>query len=395
MGSAGILSVAMVAFMDEEVPAPNRLGNRITQSRNREQPSDIMSRVSVLIPHHKNPKILKPLLDSLLNMVIDETVMRIVLVDNASADGSVEYVRRYFPQVEIFPLQKNEGYAPALNKAANAMDSEWLCFLNNDVRVDPDWLPNLLHAAEKINAPCFSSHLLNWEGTQTQFAGGWINWFGKGFETSQLADTDPYPIFFPCGGAMLIRRDIFLEIGGFDDDYFMIYEDVDIGWRLWLFGYEVYLIPDAYVMHKGHTSLKSESYEKKALYFERNSLATLYKNLAYDSLQLIFPLALREAVLRAKAIGGIGVPVRYSSAGFATLQGLNAFFEQLAKWKQKRNVIQNRRKRSDAEILSRFFTHSTQLWAYSHEHYRRLHIPEIQSELHRLLKKSEYCNTVK
>ncbi len=340
-----------------------------------------MSRVSVLIPHHKNPKLLTPLLKSLREMFMDEATMQTVIVDNGSNDGSTNLVRRKFPEVKVYPLGSNMGFAPALNKAAKAFDSEWLCFLNNDVRVDPDWLSNLLYAAGKMKTVCLSSHLLNWEGTQTQFAGGWVNIFGKGFESDLLQDEKPYPVFFPCGGAMLIKRDVFLEMGGFDDDYFMIYEDIDLGWRLWLLGYSVYLVPDAYVMHKGHASLKNESYTAKAIYYERNSLATIYKNLDEDSLRFVLPLALKEVILRAKAVGGIGVPVRYSNAGTATLAGLNAFFQLLPKLRTKRKTVQSRRMLSDAEIFSRFFPHPSTLWAYCEEHYNKLYYPPIHTEI--------------
>ncbi len=347
-----------------------------------------MSRVCIFIPHHRNPKILKPLFESLFQMGIDESTMHVVLVDNASNDGSVEFTQHKYPRVHILHFETNQGFAPALNEAVHTIDSEWVCFLNNDMRVDPDWLPNLIYAADSIDSPCFSSHIFNWEGDKTQFAGGWINVFGKGFESDQLQDTSPYPIFFPCGGAMLIRRDIFLEIGGFDKDYFMIYEDVDLGWRLWLLGYKVYLVPDAYVMHKGHASLQSESYERKAVYYERNSLATLYKNLGNEYLHYILPYAIQETVIRAKAIGGIGIPVRYSSAGLATLKGLKAFFDCLPAWKQKRRQIQPLRILSDQEIFARFFPHPTQLWGYCEEQYRNIHNPTIYQNISSLLEKA-------
>ena len=344
--------------------------------------------VTVLIPHHRHHALLPPLFSSLLNMEMEADDAQLVLVDNGSTDGSVDRVRCEFPTVRIFSLESNAGFAPALNRAARAFSSEWLCFLNNDVRVDPDWLPNLLHASRKIDSPCFASHILDWMGKKTQFAGGWINWFGKGFESDSLSEDQPYEIFFPCGGAMMIRREVFLDIGGFDDDYFMIYEDVDLGWRLRLYGYSVYLVPDAYVMHRGHYSLGQETYSRKALYLERNSLATLYKNLNPASLAVLFPLALREAMLRAKALGGIGIPARYSPDGLATLNGVKAFFDGLPRWREKRAVVQRRRCVEDAEIFARFFSPSTQKWAYGESHYRRLFLPDVEREIDALLQRA-------
>ena len=309
--------------------------------------------ISILIPHHKNKELLDPLFSSLYGMDLGGKTVQFVLVDNGSSDGSVELVSQHYPDVEILSMGKNWGFAPALNRAALTVNAEWICFLNNDVRVDRLWLVNLLKGAEKTGSKCLASHILNRDGAKTQFAGGWINWFGKGFEEDTLManeynewfgknfnrNNDPkdltLEIFFPCGGAMMIQRDLFINAGGFDDDYFMIYEDVDLGWRLRLFGHTIYLVADAYIMHDGHHSLAQESYSRKAIYYERNSLATLYKNLDDSSLSILMPLALREGIIRAKAVGGIGLPVRYSTDGFATMEGQKAFLDSLPQWKEK------------------------------------------------------------
>lgn len=322
---------------------------------------------------------LTPLFTSLLSMDMKSEQVEFVLADNGSTDGSVNYVRKEFPSVRIFPLGRNEGFAPALNKAVEAYDSTWICFLNNDVRVHPDWLSNLLHAARKIEAPCFTSHLLDWQGKHTQFAGGWINLFGKGFEDTKVKSDRPYEIFFPCGCGMMIRRDVFRNVGGFDDDYFMIYEDVDLGWRMRLFGFPVYFVPDAFVLHRGHASLDRMPYTQKAIYYERNSLATLYKNLADDSLSVVLPLALREALMRAKGIGGIGVPVRYSPDGVAVMDGVSEFLCQLPMWKKKRETVQSYRHVGDEEIFRNFFPDPAKVWAFSDTHYQKISHPAVQS----------------
>lgn len=319
---------------------------------------------------------------------MDTRRVEYVLVDNGSSDGSVEFVRQRFPAVKVFALGRNEGFAPALNRAARAYDSEWLCFLNNDVRVHVDWLANLMHAAHRTDAPCFASHLMDWQGKQTQFAGGWINLFGKGFESSEVRALQPYEVFFACGCGMMIRRDVFLEAGGFDDEYFMIYEDVDFGWRLRLLGYPVYMVPDAKVMHRGHASLDEIPYPRKAIFFERNSLATLYKNLSEENLAVILPLALREAAIRARGISGMGLPFSYSPDGLAILDSMDAFFRRLPYWKEKRACVQSRRKISDNVIMRRFFPNPAQLWAFNNEHYRRIHHPSILPAIEEILDKA-------
>ncbi len=345
----------------------------------------IMVKVSFLIPHHKNKKLLAPLFFSLFNMETEKYRVEFVLVDNASNDGSVPWLRKHYPKARIYQLPRNMGFAPALNQAAKACDTEWLVFLNNDTFVDPDWLPHMMYAVKKTNASCFASHIFNWKGTKTQFAGGWVNLFGKGFESPVLKSPKPYEIFFPCGGAMMIRRDVFLNAGGFDEDFFMLFEDVDLGWRLRLMGEKVFMVPDAFVMHRGHASLGKEAYTQKALYYERNSLAMIYKHFADETLCVIFPLALRDALIRAAAIGGTGYPFRYSPEGFAMRSAIAAFFRDLHKWKKKRAWVQSQRKVSDQEIIKRFFPQTEQRWAYCDRHYHRLNAPPVSKQLNAIM----------
>ena len=310
--------------------------------------------------------------------------VKVVLVDNNCKDRSVNLVKKKFPEISILSLETNEGFAPALNKAVKAYEADWVCFLNNDVHVEPDWLKNMLRAAEQIDAPCFASHIMDWAGQNTQFAGGWINLFGKGFENQVLESEEPYEVFFACGCGMMIRRDLFLQIGGFDDDYFMIYEDADLGWRLRILGHSIYFVPNARVMHHAHASLAKETYAKKALFFERNSLATIYKNLEEQNMRRILPLAIREALVRAKAISGIGLPFRYSADGMAMRDAVSDFLQYQDKWKTKRDYVQRHRTVSDQEIFERFFPKPTQIWCYTSDHYERAAHPLIKPQI-------EYC----
>jgi GT2 family glycosyltransferase len=340
-----------------------------------------MSKICIFIPHHKNPKLLPPLFSSLMDQEGDTGHVKIILVDNHCQDKSVKLVRKKFPDVSIFSLDQNEGFAPALNKAVKAQKAEWIIFLNNDVHVQPDWLPNMLQAAKEIKAPCFASHIMDWEGQSTQFGGGWINLFGKGFENPKLESDKPYEIFFACGCGLMIRRDVFMELGGFDDDYFMIYEDVDLGWRLRLQDYPVYMVPDARVMHHAHASLEKEPYARKAEFFERNSLATIYKNFSKHTLQCVLPLALRESLLRAQAVSGIGLPFDYNADGMVMRKAVTDFINNRAYWDAKRERIQRERKVEDEEILERFFPQPCQLWSYTDEHYQRIFHPDIKPHI--------------
>lgn len=344
-------------------------------------------KINIYIPHHRNPDLLPPLFDSLNAMDRPNAEVEIILVDNASNDGSAELVRNHYPDVTIHTFPQNQGFAPALNQAVHAYESDWVCFLNNDMRVDENWLVELVDAAEATQADCIGSVLMDWDGNNIQMAQGRINWFGKGFEESSVPSDDPYPVFFTCGGAMMVRRDMYLDTGGFDDDFFMIYEDVDLGWRLWLLGHQVYITPKSRVYHLGHASLKQEDYARKAVYLERNSLAALYKNVDESSLSVLFPLAVQEAHVRASAFIGINTPFPYSPDGMHTINGLQQFLSQLDRWRDKRTKIQSKRKVSDQEIMERFFDNPESPWAYCDDHYHRINEPKTLQQIQTLFKR--------
>jgi GT2 family glycosyltransferase len=269
-----------------------------------------------------------------------------------------------FPEVNMLRLDANRGFAGALNLAAETAVTDWLAFLNNDMRVHPEWLLEALRAAEKHEARCISSRILNWDGSRTQFAGGEINLLGKGFEWGD-EDCDVEEerrLLFPCGGAMLIDRSVFLELGGFDENYGMIYEDVDLGWRLNLRGCEVWYAPKSLVYHRQHASLAAVPYSRKAIFYERNSLATMYKNLGRETWAIVFPTLMRLAIHRTEAMLQLGAD------GYDHLRGVQAFFDALPKWREKRRRVQSCRTVSDDQILSLFFPHPTRLWAYTGKH---------------------------
>ena len=274
----------------------------------------------------------------------------------------------HFPEVQILHFDINLGFAPALNRAAENCATEWLAFLNNDMRIHPRWLLEIIQAAEIHRASCIASRIMNWDGSSTQFAGGEINLLGKGFEWGEedCNVEEERRLLFACGGAMLIRRELFLQSGGFDDDYEMIYEDVDLGWRLNLYGHEVWYAPKSVVYHRQHASLAKVPYSRKAIFFERNSLATMYKNLGPETWAALFPALMRLAVHRTKAMLPLGTD------GYDHLRGVQAFFDNLPNWREKRHRVQSLRTVSDEEILSRFFPNPTQLWAYTEEHKKAL-----------------------
>ena len=231
--------------------------------------------------------------------------VELVVCDNGSTDGSAAYVAQAFPHVRVVALDANYGFAEGNNRAARAVESELIAFLNNDMRVQPAWLRELVApVTEMANVACVSSKILNWNGELIDFIGAGVNFQGFGFQFDFGLRESPKDragrIFCPCGGAMLIRREAFLDAGGFDGDYFGFYEDTDLGWRLNLFGHDVWYTPKAVVFHRHHgTYERMKAYRLRVLY-ERNALFTIYKCLDDANLQAALPASL--VLLNEKAL---------------------------------------------------------------------------------------------
>ncbi len=344
--------------------------------------------VTIAIPHHGGWRHLQHLLPSLAELDARGPVAQTLVVDNASTDGSRDFIRNHHPWVRILELPENRFFAGALNECARSATTPWLAFLNNDMHVEPTWLLEALAVAEEHDCVCVSSQILDWDGSATQFCGGTINLEGKGFQWTER-DKDPNQerdLLFACGGAMLVKRDIFLEIGGFDSDYEMLFEDVDLGWRLNLAGYGVRYAPRSKVFHRGHASLSEVDYARKAIYYERNSLATVYKNLEGRYLDPLLPLLSQRSLDRVRALSDA------SPDGYATLNGIQVFWSNLDMWRLKRDNVQARRKVPDSEIPGLFTDLLTEPWGYTTEHRER--VSECKPGLDDIAKTLDVCSCV-
>lgn len=261
--------------------------------------------VTILLLNYNGRSHLPTNLDSLQALNYPAEKIDILLIDNASSDDSVAWVQANHPQVRLLQTGQNLGFAAGNNAGAHTATGDWLAILNPDTRVHPDWLPEMLHVARQHpDATCIAAKMLNWEDTHLDFADAAINFMGWGNQPGwNSPNLDAYdtirPLLFACGGAMLIRRDAFLAADGFDPDYFAYFEDVDLGWRLWLRGQRVLFAPNAIVYHRHHGSWDHVAAAKKWRLSERNTLLTILKNYSDDSLARILPGALLLLLQRA------------------------------------------------------------------------------------------------
>lgn len=333
--------------------------------------------ISVVVANYNGREHLKDCFRSLRRLDYPREKLELILVDNASTDGSIDFMAKHFPEVRVIRNQSNVGFAKGSNIGAEAARGEYIAFLNNDTRVDEGWARELVWPVlHDEGIVCTASKIVDWEGEAVDFVKGVMNFYGYGHQKDHgrkdIGGESAEPILFACGGSMLMDREVFLEVGGFDEDYFMYFEDVDLGWRLWLMGYQVILVPTAITYHRHHaTANRFFDYRKETVLYERNALYTIIKNYSQEVLNKVLPVALFLAARRMMAymeMDGIDFTTyRFTSAqtlisgvesvsklSLAPLVALNAVMDNFPALMRKRERIQERRRRSDAEIFALF-----------------------------------------
>jgi GT2 family glycosyltransferase len=340
--------------------------------------------ISIVIPNMNGMEHLPECFASLQAAAYPPDRQEWILSDNGSVDGSLAFIREQYPRTRIVENGRNIGFAAGCNAGAAAATGTYLVFLNNDTRVHPDWLTGYLRAlARDPAAVCAASYMRSWDDTEADFDGASANLFGvgrqqavTGWPDSPAGPGEGDPLLFACGGAMLIRRDVFHEAGGFDPSFFIYFEDVDLGWRLWTMGHRVVFAPGSRVYHKegGTTGAKRAASHRRYLLFETNTLAAVVKNYEDANLARILPAALllewKRALLAAGAaidpahyrLGGTRRDPAIEERGEAALPPMSvahllAFGRLAERWPAlwaERARIQARRRRADRDILPLF-----------------------------------------
>lgn len=332
-----------------------------------------LPKVSIVIVNMNGKHHLPACFKSITRLDYPKDKIEVIVVDNGSSDGSVQLIQASYKWVKLIQNTRNEGFAKPSNDGARAATSPFVAFINNDMRVQRDWLKELVSSMINNNAQCAGSVILNWNGKEIDFCGGSVNFYGLGYQddfkkpVSLLKEkyNEDSELLFACGGAMLIDRKIFLDAGGFDEDYFAYYEDVDLGWRLRVMGYKIVLSVRSMVYHKHNSTSKTITRERVQLLYERNKIYTAYKNYG-DKLfhEVFFPsllLELRELYLfsdidgynydinNSDAFNNAEVTIKQKSA--VKICALNDFVQNIAKLDSKRKEIQLKRNASDDDII--------------------------------------------
>ena len=261
-------------------------------------------KVSIVILTALGATHLRECLDSLRRQTYPGNRTEVIVVDNGSADDPTNEVRARFPDATVIRNPSNVGFAAGNNQGAAAATGDYVVFLNDDTRAHPEWLRELVATARRRRTAAVSSYILDWTGTTVDFVEGAVNFEAKGFQLKhgmqvRRVTAEERPLLFACGCAMLIDRQVLADVGGWDEDTFAYYEDVELGWRLHMLGHQVWLAPAAVVYHKHHGTSGQWPDPPRTRLGERNSLRALYCLLETPSLERALPAALLLAADRA------------------------------------------------------------------------------------------------
>lgn len=259
--------------------------------------------VSVVIPHWNGVEVLSECLASLSETKYPN--MEIIVVDNASTDGSPDWVSLNFPQVRLIENDQNYGYAGGCNRGAKIAEGEYLVFLNNDTIQDHHWLDSLVDFMNlNSNVAAVQPKILNFfERTKFDYAGGaggWLDLLGYPFARGRVfleqeEDKGQYdtirPIFWASGTALMVRKSDFESANRFDETFFAHQEEIDLCWKFRLMGKETWAVPDAIVYHKNAVTLPMFSRQKQYLN-HRNSLLMVLCNYSLPLTLYITPIRL-------------------------------------------------------------------------------------------------------
>lgn len=255
-----------------------------------------MAKTTVVIPNYNGIAYLKDCLTFLKRS--KETTFDTIVVDNGSTDGSAAMVKERFPWVCLVELKENTGFSHAVNVGIKEAVTPYVLLLNNDTVVEHDFVAKLEKAMDEHSEYfSFSSKMLSMKQPEIiddagdyYCALGWAFARGKGKSSERF--TAACDVFAACGGGAIYRREVFREIGYFDELHFAYLEDIDVGYRARLRGYKNGYCPQALVYHAGSGSSGSRYNEFKVNLSSQNSIYLIYKNMPLLQILLNLPFLL-------------------------------------------------------------------------------------------------------
>jgi GT2 family glycosyltransferase len=277
--------------------------------------------VSAIIVNHERRELLEMCLQSLAQALstVDEDT-ELIVVDNGSTDGSVELVRKSFPEAEVVPLWRNQGFAGGLSQGIARARGEWIAVFNNDITIEREAVATMVAAGRSHPRVGAVAAQMRFADRREVLNSAGLELDRLGIAADRLVGTDardhaqgePYEVFGATGGAALFRREMLEEVGGFDETFFAFLEDADLAWRARAHGWRALYAPRAVVYHH-HSATARHGSAAKLYLVGRNRVRTLAKNATTRMLVLNGPgMLLYDIgyVLFASIAGGTLAPLR-------------------------------------------------------------------------------------
>ena len=308
--------------------------------------------VSAVILNWNGLAHLAPCLESVRNC--GEPV-ELIVVDNGSSDGSLEYLRSQ-PDVTLIENVTNTGYAPANNQGIERAGGEFVLLLNNDTRVVPGFLRPLLDLMGTMHdlGACQPKMLSYDDPPRLDAYGSYLTGTGflyhRGYGKHDPGPEPPFEVFSAKGAALLIRAEVLRRVGAFDPDFFAYLEDSDLSWRIWLNGWRILCVPASVVFHRGGATASKLPGEFVTFHSFKNRLCMLLKNLSWPAACRIIPVHL------VLTLGLIAMELTRGRAGAARAVGASLIWNarHLKQTLAKRRLVQGTiRKVGDRELLPR------------------------------------------
>ncbi len=247
-----------------------------------------MKKVTIVIPNYNGCHFLEGCMEALRAQTCQD--FEVLLVDNASSDGSVAYLEAHYPEVRVDVMERNLGFSGGVNYGIMHSETPYVILLNNDTEVDPDYVKEMIRAIEKSpKIFSVSSRMVQFHHRELMDDAGdmfcMMGWsMQRGIGRTIAAYEKPCRVFSACAGAAIYRREVFEEIGLFDEMHFAYLEDIDVGYRANIAGYINTYAPKAIVYHVGSGTTGSKYNPFKVKLTARNSVYLLYKNMPIPQL---------------------------------------------------------------------------------------------------------------
>jgi len=298
----------------------------------------------------------------------------IFVIDNASTDGSVDFVKKHHPTVKIVQNSENGGFTKGYNDGLKSIDADIYCLLNSDVEVTEGWLDPISELFDKnpqvaIVQPKILDLMRKGYFEYAGAGGGFIDQLGYPFcrgrifqelekDNGQYDDTRE--IFWATGACMFIRKEVYGQLEGFDESYFAHQEEVDLCWRAKNEGYKVFYVGTSKVYHLGGSTLSNMNPKKTYLNF-RNSLFSITKNLPRRKALTI--IAIRLLLDGVAAIRFI-LQLKFNHC-FAILRAHLSFYRQFG---------QMYRKREKANFILKYYITKSIVWSHFVHHVKKFNV---------------------